>query len=261
MQNQYLRTEQHKAPLSILLHLVPGIIIVFFIFIFSNPFFTDLLGVDKELGPVVGYLSTIIFGLIPFQLGMLLIVGRKEKGKFTLKGILGYTEKSPLKLYLIYIPILIVYFMVLFVLVAPLIQPWIIDTFFSWWPEQYNFQLLMQEPSRLLGYQGIIILILLYILLSCITGPLVEELYFRGFLLPRMEAYAGKWAPLLNTVLFSFYHFFSPWENLVRIIASYPMIYLVWKKRDIRFSILVHIIVNSIGGLILLVTALRLMNQ
>jgi len=251
---------QHNILISILLHLVPGIIIFVFLFLFSNTFFTELFGLDNELGPVTGYLLSILFGLIPFQLGTLLLVGKKESGRYTIKGVLGYTEKSPTKQYLIYIPLLIAYFLVLFVLLAPLIQPWIIDTLFPWWPEKYNFQLLLQEPSRLYGFKGIIVMILFYILLSCITGPLVEELYFRGFLLPRMKRYSGKWAPLLNTVLFSLYHFFSPWENLVRIIATYPMIYLVWKKKDIRFSILAHIIVNSVGGLILLASALRMMD-
>jgi membrane protease YdiL (CAAX protease family) len=67
-----------------------------------------------------------------------------------------------------------------------------------------------------------------------------------------MESLVGKWAPFLNTVLFSIYHFFSPWENLIRIVASYPLVYTVWKKRDIRFGILVHILVNTIGGIIAL---------
>jgi membrane protease YdiL (CAAX protease family) len=249
--------KQHHAFISILLHLIPGIVILAFIFLFSGTYFTELLGVDEELGPVVGYLSAIIFGLIPFQLGTLLLVGRKETGRFTLRGVLSYTEKSKIRQYLIFIPILLAYFLVLFVVVAPLIQPWIVKTFFSWWPQQYNFQLILQEPSVLSGYKGILVLVLAYILLSCLTGPLVEELYFRGYLLPRMNGYSGKWAPLLNTVLFSVYHFFSPWENLVRIVALYPMVYLVWKKRDIRFGILAHVIVNTIGGLILLVTAIQ----
>jgi membrane protease YdiL (CAAX protease family) len=67
-----------------------------------------------------------------------------------------------------------------------------------------------------------------------------------------MEKFAGKWAALLNTVLFSIYHFFSPWENLIRIAASYPLIALVRKKRNIRFGMLVHIIVNTVGGIIAL---------
>lgn len=247
---------QHSPLSSILLHLLPGAIILLFIFLFSNRYITDFLRIDKELGPLVGYLCAIIFGLIPFQLGTLLLVGKKEHGKFSIKGVVGFTEKSPLKQYLFFIPLLLVYFIFLFIVLAPLIQPWIIRTFFSWWPEQYNFQLLLQEPSKLSGSNGIVILILIYILLSCITGPLVEEFYFRGYLLPRMNRYAGKWAPLLNTILFSLYHFFSPWENLVRIFATYPMIYLVWKKRDIRFSIYTHILINAVGGLSALVIVL-----
>lgn len=249
--------KQHNVFTSILLHLIPGGIILAFIFLFSSSSVTKLLGIDEKLGPIVGYIASIMFGLIPFQLLTLLWTGKKETGRFTIKGVLGYTKRSSLKLYLVFIPLLIIYFIILFILVAPLIQPWIIKTFFSWWPEQYNFQLILQEPSGLSGYNGILVLVLMYILFSCLSGPFVEELYFRGYLLPRMKGYAGKWAPLLNTLLFSFYHFFSPWENLVRIAALFPMVYLVWKKEDIRFSILTHVIINTIGGLIMLITVLQ----
>jgi len=242
--------KQHSAIKSILLHLVPGLAVLFSILIFSNPFITKTLGINERLSPVLGFLLGILFGLIPVQLGILIFASKSEFGKYSISKIIGYTEKSKIKEYLVFVPTLIVYFMVLFVFIAPLIQPYIVQTLFSWWPEKYNFQLLLQNPSALAGYDGIRVLLIGYILLSCISGPLVEELYFRGYLLPRMEKYAGKWAPFLNTVLFSIYHFFSPWENLIRIAASYPLIYLVWKKRNIRFGMLVHIIVNTIGGLI-----------
>ena len=241
--------KQHTPGQSILLHLLPGLIILVSILIFSHPYFSRILGVDERLSPVMGYLLGLLFGLLPVQLGFLLFAGRQETGKFTLRKVIRYTQKSPLKEYIFFVPALILYFLVLFVFVAPLIQPYLIQTLFNWWPEKYNFQLLLQNPTTLAGYRGIIVLILVYILLSCISGPFVEELYFRGYLLPRMEGYAGKWAPFLNTLLFSIYHFFSPWENLIRIAASYPLIYLVWKKRDIRFGILVHILVNSFGGI------------
>ena len=50
-----------------------------------------------------------------------------------------------------------------------------------------------------------------------VAGPITEELYFRGHLLPRLERY-GRWAPVINTALFAIYHFFSPWR--------YPAIFL-----------------------------------
>ena len=51
-----------------------------------------------------------------------------------------------------------------------------------------------------------------------LRGPIVEELYFRGYLLPRME-WMGRWAPLVNVSLFSLYHFWSPWQILGRILG------------------------------------------
>ena len=241
---------QHTALQSILLHLLPGVVILAAIFLFSNPFFTRLLGLEEKLAPIVGYLLALLLGMLPVQLLLLLFASRVETGRFNLRAVINYTNTSPLTLYFLFVPAFIIYFMLLFVLVAPLIQPYVIEKFFRWWPEQYNFQLLLQDPAQLKGYQGIGLLLLAYLMLSCLAGPLVEELYFRGYLLPRMERYAGKWAPLLNTVLFSLYHFFSPWENLVRILASYPLIHTVWKKKDIRFSILVHCLVNTFGGVI-----------
>lgn len=245
--------QQHTPVRSILLHLLPGLTVFGSIIVFSQPVFSRALGIDEKLSPVLGYLLGLLIGLLPVQLSILLLAGRKETGKFTIRKVIWYTEKSRLRDYLIFVPVLIFYFLVLFIFIAPLIQPYVLQTFFSWWPEKFNFQLMLQNPSALAGYKGIFILFPVYILLSCILGPFVEELYFRGYLLPRMSGFAGKWAPFWNTVLFSIYHFFSPWENLIRIAASYPLIYLVWKKRDIRFGMLVHIIVNTVGGIIALV--------
>jgi uncharacterized protein len=244
---------QHSAFKSICLHLIPGLFILALIFSFSNQFFTSLLGIDNRLGPIVGYLMAILCGLIPIQLGIILIASKVETGTFKLKGTIKNTEISTRKQYLIIIPSLILYSLILFVIVAPVIQPYIIKTFFSWWPEQYNFQLILQDPTSIASFKGVKTLLVFYILLSCVLGPLVEELYFRGYLLPRMEKFSGSWAPFLNTLLFSVYHFFSPWEILIRIVAIYPLVHIVWKKKDIRIGILVHIILNTIGGIIMIV--------
>jgi membrane protease YdiL (CAAX protease family) len=94
-------------------------------------------------------------------------------------------------------------------------------------------------------------------LLGCLLGPFVEELYFRAYLLPRMRNISGNWAPLLNTVLFSLYHFFSPWENLIRVLAITPMTYIVWNNRNIRFGIITHLTLNTLGGIMMLFMILK----
>lgn len=50
-------------------------------------------------------------------------------------------------------------------------------------------------------------------------GPFIEELYFRGFLLPRM-AWMKKWALLVEAFLFALYHIWSPWQLVTRFFGS-----------------------------------------
>jgi membrane protease YdiL (CAAX protease family) len=81
--------------------------------------------------------------------------------------------------------------------------------------------------------------------LTGISLPLIEELYFRGFLLPRI-AHLGGWAPLVSTVLFSLYHFWSPWVFVSRVIFMFPGFWFAWQNKDIRLSIGMHVGVTSI---------------
>ncbi|MDD5702069.1 MAG: type II CAAX endopeptidase family protein [Dehalococcoidales bacterium] len=244
--------EQHSAIKSILLHLIPGIPIIVGLFLFSLPFFSKLLGIAVELRVFLGITLSILITLIPVELGILFYEGKKLNGKLSLKGVISFTEKNPLKSYLIFVPLLLVYAIIMLVFVSPLFTPSITETLFAWYPQEYNLQHIWSNPGDLSGYQGVFLLLGLYILINGVLGPFVEELYFRGYLLPRMNGYAGRWAPALNIALFSLYHFFSPWENPIRIMAFLPWGYLVWKKRDIRFSILVHVLMNTGNGIMLL---------
>jgi membrane protease YdiL (CAAX protease family) len=140
----------------------------------------------------------------------------------------------------------------MFIFVAPLIQPAIVETFFLWWPPACNFQDAMQDPACFASYSGARALAVAYALTLGLLTSLTKELYFRGYLFPCMEGYARRWAPLVNVILFSLYHFISPWENLVRILALLPQFYVVWRKRDIRFGIGTHVLINAIGGVMIL---------
>jgi len=79
--------------------------------------------------------------------------------------------------------------------------------------------------------------------------PIVEELYFRGHLLPRIDRF-GKWAPLINICLFSLYHFWTPWQVISRIVLLLPWVYTVWHKRNILLIIITHCAANTLGWLL-----------
>ncbi|MFL5671360.1 MAG: CPBP family intramembrane glutamic endopeptidase, partial [Chloroflexota bacterium] len=94
-----------------------------------------------------------------------------------------------------------------------------------------------------------IVTIAAYVAINGLLGPIVEELYFRGFLLPRMERF-GRWAPLLNVTLFSLYHFWSPWQLIARIVGIGPTVYAVRATRNVWLGAVVHCSLNTLGVLL-----------
>ena len=88
-----------------------------------------------------------------------------------------------------------------------------------------------------------------YLAINGLLGPIIEELYFRGYLLPRMER-LGRWAPLVNVSLFSLYHFWSPWQVMARIVGLAPTVYAVRAKRSVYLGMVVHCTLNTLSVLI-----------
>jgi membrane protease YdiL (CAAX protease family) len=93
--------------------------------------------------------------------------------------------------------------------------------------------------------------LVLQLLVDGLAAPIVEELYFRGFLLPRV-AYLGSWAPLVNVALFTVQHWWQPYNWLQIFLIMLPLVYLVWWQRSIWIAVAMHCAGNSIGALIAL---------
>lgn len=85
--------------------------------------------------------------------------------------------------------------------------------------------------------------LVLQLLVLTLIGPIVEELFFRGFLLSRMK-WLGNLGVLLNTLLFSLYHLWSPWLIVTRLVAMLPLYWVVYKKDSVKLAILVHCLCN-----------------
>jgi membrane protease YdiL (CAAX protease family) len=83
----------------------------------------------------------------------------------------------------------------------------------------------------------------LFLIFNVFFAPLVEELYFRGYLLPRMK---GRFATLLHSFLFAAYHIFSPWMIITITLGLLPLVFGV-KKKNIYIGIIAHILGNSVS--------------
>jgi membrane protease YdiL (CAAX protease family) len=232
--------EQIGLVKSIVLHLAPGLIALI-IFLTAAPLFEEI-GLPSFfalfLGLIVSFL--LIFAYLLYK-------GKLITGKASINCIILNREKIRLSQYLIIIPILILWSLIIGGVFTS-INNTIIDKFFSWLPDWFWWTKQFENLDSL----SVPVLIVLFIILligNAFLGPITEEIYFRGYLLPRMSR-LGKAAPLLSVILFSVYHFFSPEQNAVRLLTLTPIVYAVWWKKNIKISIITHCIINLMPSIL-----------
>lgn len=222
----------------ILLNLLPGILIAAFYSLIVKT--VSLAGYPRLVA--LGIASILI--LIPVELGIILYYSKKTTGEFSISKMIEYREKISWKEYMVYVPILFIWAGIAFAATKS-IGALLFDKLFYWIPNWY----LLNEDFASFSKGGLIAAFLTCLFLTGIVAPIVEELYFRGFLLPRMS-WMGKFAPIVNTILFAAYHFWSPWMIITRILALFPMVHIVKQKRNIYIGIIMHCMLNILGDAI-----------
>lgn len=88
-------------------------------------------------------------------------------------------------------------------------------------------------------------------------APITEELYFRGYLLPRI-AHFKRWAPVIDGVLHSHYHFWMPWQVLGLLLGLLPAAFVIWWKRNVYLGMIIHVVGNAFGSTLTLAAILLL---
>ncbi len=229
---------KHSLLKSIVLHLLPGLL--------GGIFYFAIVPFVKEQGfPSVMAISLAgIFVLIPFELGFLLYQKRLT-GKNLFNGVIQYCQRIPTWQYFVWVPVVFLITGLLFTIFN--FTSKFIMTLFNWMPSDMILNMgLSNEYSKtiLIITYGVLLLFIVLIL------PAIEELYFRGYLLPRMPPNLKGWTPIIHSVLFALYHTWTPWMFIVRTIGVLPLIYMVKHKKNIYLGIIVHCLLNSVDFVI-----------
>ncbi len=182
--------------------------------------------------------------LFPIELGVVLRASKNRYGSYSLKSAFANQKKMSWWKILIYGVVLFgfaglmseIIVPVETMLTAPLADKFTqsIPAYFDW----NNMDYLQQYPKNILLITGVV-----FFVLNVIVGPIVEELFFRGYLTSQLSRF-GIWAPVIVTVLFSLYHFWLPFNNLFRIAIFLPAAYFAWKEKNIYISIVFHCLCN-----------------
>ena len=237
--------DQHSIGKSLALHLLPGVFILS-LFMASVPF------VMRAGFPSLFAMITIgvTFGL-GFQLWHLYYKGKKRNGKWSLEGIVEYRQPMPIWQYFVLVPLFVIVAFVIDGATSPL-EVSFLNTL-SWLPDWFE----MRDISMLAAYPKSILITTfsLYMLLNGIAAPIIEELYFRGYLMPRLSHF-GRWTPVVETVLFTLYHFWQPYYWISQFFFFLPITVAVYWKRNFKLGLVVHMLLNTLGGLLTLAMVL-----
>lgn len=239
-------SEQHSLGLSVFLHLFPGLVLLIG-FVLLGPIL-----VAQGLPSLMAIIVVDAFIVLPLMIGILVYAGRTKASDAKPAPVIAYREKIERRWFVILTTASLAWAVLAFVLLAP-IADFLKSNIFSWVPSWFDLGDYVVNPENY-TFGAVLTTWLLAFAVTSIAAPVVEELYFRGYLLPRIDRYGGK-APLINVVLFSIYHFWSLWLAPTRIVALLPLVYVVWIKRSIYVAIVVHVLLNVVGDSILTIPA------
>jgi CAAX protease family protein len=229
-------TEQLTLPALLAYFLVPGALMTLA--------FVVLAPIVESAGfpPLAALLIAILLVLVPIELAVVLRAGRGQEHR--IRSVVPYRRPMSLRDWAWLVPVLVVLAFVGFG-VSMVVEPAVIDALFGWLPDWYVRSV---DADTVADFSRETWLVTLagFLVLNGFIGPVVEELYFRGYLLPRME-WMGRWAPLVNVSLFSLYHFWSPWQIVGRILGFGPTVYAVRWKENVYLGMVVHCTLNTLS--------------
>lgn len=222
------------ATQAALLQLAPGIV--------SLPVFAITAGVlaSKGIPNIFALGLTILFVEVPVTWAIVVHHVRRETGdRFSLAEAFPWNASNPWWQYLLIGFPVIIFSMLLIVGIGPRIEAVLLDSAFTWVPDWF---VMRPDPSMFIGLsQGMLLALSgLVFIAMVLAGGFTQELYARGFLLPRTE-HLGSWAPAYNALLFAIFHFIAPWSWASFFLMTLPWAYLVWWRRSVKIGLFIHV--------------------
>lgn len=224
--------DQHSFLKSVWLHFLPGFLMLA-AYLIGAP-----LVMKHDFPSLFALVLAEVIILVPYGLLHFYSEGKKRNGRYSLEGVILYHNPIPTWQYFLLLPACFAAAAGVFALFSPL-DEYLHKTLFSWLPSWY-----FSFSSR--SRSAMIIMCAFSIFADGICGPLIEELYFRGYLMPRISRF-GALAPAINALFFAMYHFWQPWNFPSLLGVSLVLAYSVWWKKNVRVSILTHCIMNTVG--------------
>lgn len=128
----------------------------------------------------------------------------------------------------------------------------------DWWPAASNPLIPVKSAADVfpdVSLEGNFLFVLLYFTVGLVFNVFGEELYYRGFLLPRMRGVFGRWDWVANGVLFTLKHVYQRWLYPGILIGGLGFAFTAGPLGSLPLAMIFHWVGNFLFNMIFLIMA------
>ena len=128
----------------------------------------------------------------------------------------------------------------------------------EWWPAAGNPTSEISGATDVfpdIHLEGNFLFVLLYFVIGLMFNIFGEEIYYRGYLLPRMRGVFGRWDWLANGVLFTLKHVYQRWLYPAILIGGLAFAFAAGPLGSLPLAMVYHWVGNFLFNIVFLVMA------
>jgi membrane protease YdiL (CAAX protease family) len=128
----------------------------------------------------------------------------------------------------------------------------------AWWPAASNPTVEVNSAVDAfpdIPLRGNYLFVLLYFVIGLVFNIFGEELYYRGYLLPRMRGAFGKWDWVANGVLFTLKHVYQRWLYPGILVGGLAFAFAAGPLGSLPLAMLYHWVGNFLFSMAFLLAA------
>lgn len=128
----------------------------------------------------------------------------------------------------------------------------------EWWPAGSNPTVQVKSAADAfpdLTLEGNYLFVLLYFFIGLVFNVFGEEIYYRGYLLPRMQGIFGKWDWIANGILFTLKHIYQRWLFPGILVGGLGFAFAAGPLGSLPLAMVYHWVGNFLFNLIFLILA------
>ena len=128
----------------------------------------------------------------------------------------------------------------------------------AWWPAASNPTVTVNGASDVfpdIHLEGNYLFVLLYLGIGLVFNVFGEEIYYRGYLLPRMRDAFGRWDWIANGVLFTLKHVYQRWLYPGILVGGLSFAFAAGPLGSLPLAMVYHWVGNFLIQMVFLVLA------